>query len=342
MDQFLTDRQREELRKRHRRERDRRIADRIKAVLLRDKGWSYQKIAEALMLDEETVSHHVQEYQEKEKLKPENGGSESKLDAEQTNTLIAHLESMTYVKAEDICAHIKAAYGIQYTRQGITDWLHAHGFSYKKPKETPEKTDSLKQEAFVKEYEKLMNTTCEDEPILFMDSVHPTMATKVSYGWIRRGKDKLIAASASRTRVNLTGAINLESMQVTSQDYEAINGDSVIDFLKKVEGTYPQAPHIHVILDQSGYHKKQEVVEWAKGSRIRLHFLPPYSPNLNPSERLWKVMNEYVRNNRFFTSAKEFREAILDFFRNTWPRIAHLMIDRINDNFAILNPVSSS
>ena len=68
MDQFLTDKEREELRNRQRRERDRRIADRIKAVLLRDKGWSYQKIGEALMVDEETVSHHVQEYQKKKSL----------------------------------------------------------------------------------------------------------------------------------------------------------------------------------------------------------------------------------------------------------------------------------
>ena len=212
---------------------------------------------------------------------------------------------------------------------------------HKKPKETPAKANPLKQEVFIKAYEKLMNTTGEDEPILFMDSVHPTMATKVSYGWIRKGKDKLIAASASRTRVNLTGAINLENMQVIHQDYETINGDSVIDFLKKVEVAYPQAPCIHLILDQSGYHKKQEVIDWVEGSRIRVHFLPPYSPNLNSSERLWKVMNESVRNNRFFTSAKEFREAILDFFRNTWPRIAHLMVDRINDNFAILYPAYS-
>ena len=52
-------------------------------------------------------------------------------------------------------------------------------------------------------------------------------------------------------------------------------------------------------------------------------------------------MNEYVGNNRFFTSAKEFPEAILNFFCNTWPRIAHIMIDRINDNFAIPYPASS-
>jgi transposase len=223
-----------------------------------------------------------------------------------------------------------------YTRQGMTDWLHEHGFSYKKPKETPAKADPVKKMEFIKMYEQLLNTTPEDEPIVFMDSVHPTMATKVSYGWIRTGTDKLIAASASRTRVNLTGAVNLETMTIINQDYETINGDSTIDFLKKIKDSYPNAGCIHIILDQSGYHKKQEVLDWAAKSRIKLHFLPPYSPNLNPIERLWKLMNEEVRNNRFFHSAKEFREAIFAFFHTTWPRISHLMLDRINDNFYIL------
>ena len=38
-----------------------------------------------------------------------------------------------------------------------------------------------------------------------------------------------------------------------------------------------------------------------------LHILPPYSPNLNPIERVWKVMNEHVRNNEVFSSFKKFK-----------------------------------
>lgn len=338
---FLSKLERTDLRLKHRKERDRRIADRIKAVLLADKGWTYRAVAEALMLDEETVSQHVQDYQEHQKLKPENGGSQSKLNAAQTQELIAHLETHTYVKAKDICAYVKATYGITYTHQGMTDWLHAHKFSYKKPKETPAKADPLKQQAFIKAYETLMTTTPEDEPIVFMDSVHPTMATKVSYGWIRTGKDKLIASSASRTRVNLTGALNLQTMEIINHDYEIINGESTIDFLKKLKAVYPDAPFIHVILDQSGYHTKKEVRAFAKRERIKLHFLPPYSPNLNPIERVWKVMNEEVRNNRFFHSPGEFKRAILDFFNHTWPLIAPFKVDRINDNFQLIKSVSS-
>ena len=70
--------------------------------------------------------------------------------------------------------------------------------------------------------------------------------------------------------------------------------------------------------------------------------ISPYSPNLNPIERLWKVMNEQVRNNVSFTSAKHFREAIAHFFETTISNIAQSLRGRINDNFQIINPVSSS
>jgi len=82
-----------------------------------------------------------------------------------------------------------------------------------------------------------------------------------------------------------------------------------------------------------GYHKAQLVQEKANELGIQIHILPPYSPNSNPIERLWKVMNEHVRNNHYFHSAKEFREKIDAFFKITLPDIADSLNSRINDNF---------
>ena len=167
------------------------------------------------------------------------------------------------------------------------------------------------------------------------------MATKVSYGWIRKGTDKLISAAASRTRLNLLGYLNLETMSADVHSYETLNSAAACCFLEELRKAYPNAPMIHAILDQASYNKCQETLDRAKELGIKLHFLPPYSPNLNAIERLWKVMNEYVRDNHFFQSAKEFRDAILSFFEDTWPEIADSMIDRINDNFQTLKPASS-
>jgi transposase len=339
---ILSQTEKQDLELQHKRERDSRICDRIKAVLLSSEGWSQIHISQALRIRSETVRDHLRDFEKSKKLKPNNGGSIGALSKDQTDQLIQHLENKTYVQAFDICKYVFDNFSVAYTISGLTKWLHCKGFSYKKPKLTPSKADPEKQEAFIQKYLELLDTKADNDPVLFIDSVHPTMATKVTHGWIKTGTDKLIAATASRTRVNLTGSINLDDMNVTTQTYETINGKTTIDFLKSLEATYHQAFKIHVILDQSGYHTCAEVLDFIKTSRIELHYLPPYSPNLNPIERLWKVMNEQVRDNRVFHSVKEFRKAIADFFAGTWPQISNLMVNRVNDNFQILKQASSS
>ena len=95
---------------------------------------------------------------------------------------------------------------------------------------------------------------------------------------------------------------------------------------------------INLILDQAGYHRSEIVQSEAVKLNIKLYYLPPYSPNLNPIERLWKVMNENTRNNRFFKTAEEFRQSIFGFFTKTLPKIGDSLCSRINDNFQRLNP----
>jgi transposase len=104
----------------------------------------------------------------------------------------------------------------------------------------------------------------------------------------------------------------------------------------KIRTQYTIHKTIHLVLDQAGYHRSFLVTEQASKLNIKLHFLPPYSPNLNPIERLWKVMNEQVRNNRFFKGAKDFKDAINGFFDSILPRIGSALNGRINDNFQML------
>jgi transposase len=340
--QPLSEEQKKDLELRHRYEDDGRIRDRIKAVLLKSEGWKNKAIAQALRIHEETVRQHLTDWSTDEKLKPENGGSYSKLDDVQTRALDIHLSDKTYTRVMDICAYVETTLGVRYTVSGMTKWLKEHKFSYKYPKNVPAKADQAKQEEFIEKYLALVADTPLDEPILFMDSAHPTMATKVVCGWIKKGVDKPIAQTASRTRVNIMGAIELSTMNVVSCRPEYVNAETTVAFFGQLKISYPAAPKIHIILDQSGYHRSQLVKEAALAKNIELHYLPPYSPNLNSIERLWKVMNEEVRNNIFFSSAKTFRDAINGFFDITLPKIAQSLRGRINDNFQTLNPVPSS
>jgi transposase len=337
----LSEEQKEYLELRHRYEGDKRVADRIKAVLLKNEGWKNKAIAQALRIHEETVRYYITDWTSDEKLKPENGGSYSKLNDAQSRALEWHLEEITYTRVIDICAYIEKAYGVHYTVSGLTKWLRQHRFRYKHPKAVPAKADVAKQEEFIEKYIELVADTPVNEPILFMDSAHPTMATKVACGWIRKGVDKPIAQTASRTRVNVMGAIELTSMNVMTCRPDHVNAQTTVVFFDQLKAAYPIAPRIHIILDQSGYHRSVFVQEEALKRNIVLHYLPPYSPNLNPIERLWKVMNEKVRNNVFFTSAKHFREAISEFFETTISKIAQSLRHRINDDFQAIKTVPS-
>ena len=109
----------------------------------------------------------------------------------------------------EIGRYIKEMFNVHDSIPGIHKWLHRDKFSYKQPKGVPHKYDTEKQDAFVKTYETLKKNVADDEPILFMDAVHPTQATKVTSDWIRTAVDKTIETTGSRTRLNIVGAIRL-------------------------------------------------------------------------------------------------------------------------------------
>lgn len=335
---FLTPESRAKLLSDHRNERDGKKRDRIKTILLADDGWTYRNIAKALFIDEQSISRHVQEYKETGNLTLNSGGSVSKLNEEQTTALIVHLKETLYLQVSGICQYVEATYKITYTVAGMTSWLSTHKFVYKKPKGVPAKADPVKQEEHIEKYKKLMNETPEDEPILFGDSMHPTQSSKLTSGWIYKGEEHYLPTTGQRTRVNITGALNLETAHVVHGAYDKICGASFIQFLEKVQNAYPNAPKIHLIVDQGRCHTSKEVKEYLKEKnvRIKLHYLPPYSPNLNPIERLWKIFHEHVSNNKHYPKAKEFVCAVNHFFNETIYHIKDLIKNRCTDNFEIL------
>jgi len=320
--------------------RDGRVRDRIKAVLLRSEGWSTTMIAQALRLHETTICRHIDDYVSKNKLAPENGGSQPYLSQEQTDEVIAHIMQNTYRYSYEIIEYIWKTHRIRFSISGLNKWLHQHNFSYKYPKGVPHKFDEEKQADFIEEYTEL-KAQAVDEAIFFIDAMHPTQATKVSCGWIKKGHDKAIETTGSRTRLNLVGAINLKDLAAAQvKRYDKVNGETIQHFFTELRTNSRSDKRIHVILDGAGYHRSHDVKNKAHELNITLHYLPPYSPNLNPIERLWKVMNEHVRNNKYFATAKEFRDKIDEFFSETLPTIGDILETRINDNFQVLKSAS--
>jgi len=311
---FLSDVERAALRAQHKRERDKRICDRIKAVLLYDKGWSVAAIAEALLLSTDAIREHINEYRESRKLKPENGGSAEKLSIKQSEQLQEHLQRHTYLYVKDIIAYVQSTLSVKYTVPGMRDWLRRHGFSYKKPALVPGKANEQQQRQWLAEYEKLKQGLPKDETICFMDGVHPTHNVQPAYGWIQKGVRKEIPANSGRSRINLSGVVDMIDHKVLVQEDKMLNAEATISFFQKIEEAYPEKKGIHVFCDNARYYRNKVVTEYLKTSKIRLHFLPAYSPNLNPIERLWKWMKERVIYNTYYQEFEDFRNAVFGFF----------------------------
>ncbi len=92
----------------------------------------------------------------------------------------------------------------------------------------PHKFDADKQAEFIRYYESLKASLSNDEPLLFMDAVHPTQATKITAGWIKKGTDKPIETTGSRTRLNIIGPIKLGALSKTiTHQYKTVNGESI-------------------------------------------------------------------------------------------------------------------
>ena len=332
----LSDKERKDLIQRRRRERDKRICDRIKAVLAFDDGYGYSEIARILLLDDETIRRHIDDYQQESKLAPNNGGSDGKLSTREAQELIEHLTEVTYLHVKNICHYVKLQYHKEYSLSGMTKWLHAHHFSYKKPHAVPAKANKEHQEQFIRFYEELKQKAGEKEPIYFADSVHPQHQTHLVYGWIPKGERKAIATTGRQYRLNFMGGICLTGHRLVYQQADKVDANSIAGFLCQLRKKHSEKHKVHIIWDRAGYHRDKSVQEFAKGLAIELHYLPPYSPNLNPIERLWQLMHERVTYNRYYATFKEVSAATLSFFK-TIGREKTVLRNRITDNFHVLH-----
>jgi len=338
VDYSLPAKQLAELRAAHRRTRDKREADRIKAVVLLASGRTAEDIAEALLIDPNTVRNHFKRYQQgglAGLLHVAYRGSDCELSEADLAILDAHLQDQLYLSAKEVAAWVEETFAVAYTVSGMTALLHRLGYVYKKPKLVPGKADREAQEAFLSRYQELKKNKGEDDVILFMDAVHPQHNPVLGYGWIKRGEDREVPSNTGRRRLNINGAVDLERLEPVVRYDDTIDATSTIALFDQLLLVYAYATCIYVICDNARYYRSKAVQEYLKDSRIKLIFLPAYAPNLNLIERLWKFFKKQVLYNRYYETFGDFRTACEDFFDNPTRYRAELR-SLLTENFAII------
>ena len=319
MEPFLSSDEREIMVEAHRAERVKKRADRIKTVLHLDNGMSYGEIAKLLFLDDTTIRRYEKEYQEgglDALIEDHYKGGASNLSTSQEAEIKRYLAEYTHHRAKDICEHIEKTYAIVYTPEGAVHLLHRLGFAYKKTKQVPGKADPEKQKAFLVEYQNIKQGMNKKDELYFLDGSHPQHNSMPAYGWILKGQEKELKTNTGRKRINLNGALNGKDHSAVVLDDETINADSMLKLLAALETKHPLAAKIHCIADNARYNHAKKVTEYLQTSRVVLHYLPPYAPNLNLIERLWKFFHKKTLYNTYYETYAQFKTACLDFFKD--------------------------
>ena len=321
-----------------------RVTRRANALVLLDDGWSCQEVGAAFLLNDDTIRgwHKLFEQRGIEGLTSfDMGGSASFLSAAQDQAVKAFVAATLPRSTREVGAFIEREFGLIYeSRSGLIALLHRLGLEYHKPRVIARKLDQGKQKAFIEGYDKLLNSLGNDEAALFADAVHPTHAARPAGCWAPKQDQLAIEQTSGRERINIHGAINLETGQTRMIEVETVDAASTIRLLEAIEALYPLLVLIHVFLDNARYHHAKLVQEWLArpGCRIRLHFIPSYCPHLNPIERLWGVMHRNVTHNKCYATCSQFAEATLAFLREKVPRNWAYFCDSVTDNFRVINP----
>ena len=320
-----------------------RLTRRANALLLLDDGMSCEAIAKVLYLDDDTIRYWYQLYGEKGLIWLADFGYQGRaceLTAAQQDGLKDWVAQTLPRTSTTVGEWIEKSYGVSYTRSALVKLLARLELEYRKPQVIPRKLDPAKQQAFIEAYENLLNTLGDDEAVLFADAVHPTHAVRPAGCWAPKDAKVALEQSSGRQRLNIHGAIDLETGATRMIEATTIDALSTIALLMAIASMYPTKRLIHVFLDNAKYHHAVLVQAWLArpGCRIKLHYIPSYCPHLDPIERLWGLMHRHVTHNRGYETYNEFCRSVLHFLREEVPKNWAVFCDSVTDNFRVINP----
>jgi transposase len=316
----LSDTTRALLRREQKTNRDKRAYVKVTVLLMLDQGFTAEDVSASLGIDGSTVYRYIHAFEEKglgEYLKDNWAAYEGKLNGEQEEAIKKEVSSFLYLSSGEVAAWVLLQFGIKYSSRGMVKVLRRLGFVYKKTKHVPSKADVERQKAFLAEFESFMAEKGEDTLVFFNDGVHPQHNTRPEHGWILKGDEFSMPANAGRSRLNISGALNAEDVtDVVAVEDVAVNTQSTIKVWEAIENKHPRKKIVH-ICDNAKYYHSQALKDWlAEHPNTSVRYLPPYAPNLNLIERLWKFMRKTAISSFFYSTFAEFKKAVRGFFNN--------------------------
>ena len=319
MNVALTASERQYLRQLQKQRRDGEGYVKVTVVLMLDAVWPVVTVAETLGLDEATVYRYARAFQTlgvDRYLAHEQPGYWGLLTSAQLAHLCQEVNTTLYTDGKAIQAWLRRTYRVAYSLSGLTDLLHRLGFTYKLTTPVPCQADAQAQADFLQELAVLEAHVERGQAVLYYaDAAHPTHNTRCTRAWCEKGSERPLLTVSGRERVNLNAALNAYApTQLLLDETDCVNAQSTQRLYQQLLAAHPDKARIYVICDNARYYKNKALRAWLADKPICQVFLPPYSPNLNLIERLWKFLRQKIINTTFYRTKGQFRTAVLDFF----------------------------
>lgn len=223
-----------------------------------------------------------------------------------------HFSKNPILTIAQACKEIEDLTGILLKSTQMRTYLKKLDIKWRKVGSIPAKVDIEAQQKFHDEelQPRLEEAKAGKRTVYFVDAAHFVMGAFLGFLWcVSR---VFIRTPSGRQRFNVLGAVNAITKKlemVTNDSY--ITSIQVCELLRKIAAS--ASLPITLVLDNARYQRCRMVIELAQQLGIELLFLPPYSPNLNLIERLWKLTKKECLNSKYYSNFSLFRGAISTF-----------------------------
>jgi transposase len=289
------------------------IRSRAHAIILNNKGYNAQEIADILLYDEKVVRGWIKQF-ETERIssifpKYEGNTNASKLTKEQLDEIQKTLEKppatdglpSVFWSVKRLKEYISAQYGVVYeSKRSYHHLLFLSRYSFRLTEGFDQRRDDILVKKRMSQIRRKIKDFKEKDYLIFAaDECSLSWETECRRAWIKKGEKTRIKMNRQKIRQNYFGALNLFSHQHELIRLDWQNTETMIGALRELTKRYPDQK-LCIIWDNARWHRSKDLRKLlGKGNEFgHIHFLwlPPYAPDKNPQEHVWRVGKEAVGN----------------------------------------------
>jgi len=314
---------------------DQRGKIKLMAIRLHALGTPHGHIAKAINVSADTVTNYCKAYRD--------GGIEMLLEnryyrptsalAPFFDEILRDFDKNPVATVNEASHRIKQISDMSFSQTQTQRIIKRLGLRYRKTASIPGKVDPQLQFVFLQKelLPRLEEAKQGTRRVFFVDAAHFVLGAFLGMIWCLRRV--FIPTGSGRQRYSVLGAVETRDHDlVTVRTKGSVNALTVCELIERIVEAYPNEP-ITLVMDNARYQHCELVMKTAKAAGCELLFLPPYSPNLNLIERVWRLVKTRSLRNRYFPDFPTFINSIDGFLDSLAGENRHLLKSLVTHNF---------